>query len=163
MSKQLFRIPPLGVTVFMPSIEYERQQEAEREARRQLRREEYERLALWDEDYLNLRKKKKARDKDKGELSEEEIKELFPAGWKEALLEISKREGEYPLRASIPHEDYHAMMAQCEYFFSEWGYAKSMEEREQLRERSRLKTLLFYAKFFHFENTGEEKDVSDGA
>lgn len=58
MSKQLFRIPPLGTTTFMPSAEYEQQQEEERESRRQLRREEYERLALWNQDYQKLRKKK---------------------------------------------------------------------------------------------------------
>jgi len=42
----------------MPSAEYEQQQEEERESRRQLRREEYERLALWNQDYQKLRKKK---------------------------------------------------------------------------------------------------------
>ncbi len=54
MSKQLFPIPLLGITVFMPSVEYEQQQEKERESRRQLRRDEYERLALWGKDYQKL-------------------------------------------------------------------------------------------------------------
>lgn len=159
MSKQLFYIPPLGPTAFMSSVEYAQQQEKERESRRQLNRDEYERLALWDEDYQKLRLKKKTRDGGKGEVSSEaEITILFQDSWEQALLETKKREAEY-----APDEDYHRVMAECEYFSTEWREAKTTKEQEQLRERSRLKTLLFYADFFHYENTGEEKDVSDGA